>query len=74
MYYDITLAYACSVHKLQGSEYDNIILLSLKVLNDVKTEFNIYCNYSSKTNLYLIGEQRAFCKVLIICRKNGEQR
>lgn len=30
MYYDIALAYACSVHKLQGSEYDNIIFVIAK--------------------------------------------
>lgn len=61
MYYDITLAYACSVHKLQGSEYDNIIFVITKSFWMMLKRNLIYTAITrAKTNLYLIGEQRAF--------------
>lgn len=61
LYYDITLAYACSVHKLQGSEYDNIIFVITKSFWMMLKRNLIYTAITrAKTKLYLIGEPSAF--------------
>ncbi|WP_338954416.1 AAA family ATPase [Spiroplasma endosymbiont of Polydrusus cervinus] len=61
LYYDITLAYACSVHKLQGSEYNNIIFVITRSFWIMLKRNLIYTAITrAKTNLHLIGEPTAF--------------
>ncbi|WP_026389832.1 SF1B family DNA helicase RecD2 [[Acholeplasma] multilocale] len=63
---DVALAYACSVHKTQGSEYQNVILaiepgrssffLNKKLLYTAVTR--------AKDHLYIVGDKELFLKAI----------
>ncbi|AHF61077.1 hypothetical protein P344_03875 [Spiroplasma mirum ATCC 29335] len=61
LYYDITLAYACSVHKLQGSEYNHILFVVTHSFWIMLQRNLIYTAISrAKHQLYLFGDSKAF--------------
>ncbi|AGM24984.1 SF1B family DNA helicase RecD2 [Spiroplasma chrysopicola] len=60
LYYDITLAYACSVHKLQGSEYEYVIFVITKAFWIMLNRNLVYTGITrAKNQLFLLGEQQA---------------
>ncbi|AHI53936.1 exodeoxyribonuclease V subunit alpha [Spiroplasma sabaudiense Ar-1343] len=63
---ELTLSYAISVHKSQGSEYNNVILiLDPSSNNYFLTKKIIYTAITrAKENLYIIGSQESFWKGL----------
>ena len=64
---DLTLAYAISIHKSQGSEFDNVIVPIFKSYNIMLTKNLIYTAITrAKKKLIIIGDPKTWSYAITI--------
>ena len=64
---EFSLAYAISIHKSQGSEYDNVVVIVSNTFKRMLYNKLIYTAVSrAKKSLVIIGDENAFKKAILI--------
>ena len=63
---DYDLAYAITVHKSQGSEFDNVVLFLPDKLNPVLTKELLYTGVTrARENTLVVGERKLIEQVIV---------